>query len=451
MKNKRHKKDKEEIRITHLEGEKICVSVLAKKLSYYGWMLPLLFLVLVAGSCLEFSIWGTIKSVAPNFVLFFILIIVFLFHFGFAHTKRGFKVIERELEKVLEEESKAAGLKVKSKMLHYEYRGTYGEIKEAYYLAYLDNNEFWEYPISVTIGETRIDYECPARHQVAGPWHARFIIIENVEKEAPRAKLSERRKLELLLLGIFAIGGISCFAFGWVITRYPLYVIVFLVSYLLVLLLVEWLSTVTRWSLIQAMKDTAEAPAALFYAFIRLAQPFFVIVGSYSVIAFCSFVLPYAILQLIAKYWWIGLKMETIVFITVAVGSILCTTFYRFSQWIVSHSFLRDWGNHRYQSYSEELAKYLVFPSNIVFLLYLLYLLFLAVSGYLQIQSGASIISPEIDNAVLKAFLVFIAFTNMKIKAKDSELNVSKLFFMTAALFAPDEEMNDGLGRKDED
>lgn len=77
-------------------------------------------------------------------------------------------------------------------------------------------------------------------------------------------------------------------------------------------------------------------------------------------------------------------------------------------------------------------------PSNVVFVLFFLYLVFLAVSGFLQIQSDSYLVSKEYDAAVMKAFLVFIAFTNMRIKARDAEFDVKELLRKTLLLFVHD-------------
>ena len=73
-----------------------------------------------------------------------------------------------------------------------------------------------------------------------------------------------------------------------------------------------------------------------------------------------------------------------------------------------------------------------------MFLLYLLYFVFLGISGYLQIEKDCYLITQGIDTAVLKAFLVFIAFTNMRVKAKDAELDVRELYQRTLKLFVHD-------------
>ena len=57
----------------------------------------------------------------------------------------------------------------------------------------------------------------------------------------------------------------------------------------------------------------------------------------------------------------------------------------------------------------------------------------------MQIEKESYVISQEFDTAIIKAFLVFIAFTNMRAKAKDAELDTKELFIKTIKLFAKDE------------
>ena len=84
------------------------------------------------------------------------------------------------------------------------------------------------------------------------------------------------------------------------------------------------------------------------------------------------------------------------------------------------------------------MAFYLVHPSNMVFLIYLIYFVFLSVSGYLLIQNGAYMISESFDVAILKAFLVYIAYTNMRTKAKNTEIEAKELLGRISSLFVHD-------------
>ena len=134
---------------------------------------------------------------------------------------------------------------------------------------------------------------------------------------------------------------------------------------------------------------------------------------------------------------WIVLKPETIAFIVIALGSVLSST-YSVTKWIIRYSPLKNWGNHDYESHREQLAFYLARPSNMVFILYLLYFVLLAVSGYMFIQNGEYLISESFDMAVLKAFLVYIAYTNMRVKAKETEVEAKVLLERISGLFVHD-------------
>ena len=74
------------------------------------------------------------------------------------------------------------------------------------------------------------------------------------------------------------------------------------------------------------------------------------------------------------------------------------------------------------------------------FLIYFIYLVYLGISGFLQIENADYLISESFDTAILKAFLVFIAFTNMKAKSKEAEINVKELTKKTMLLFVHDDD-----------
>ena len=150
-----------------------------------------------------------------------------------------------------------------------------------------------------------------------------------------------------------------------------------------------------------------------------------------------SFCVPAVILVGLSSVGWWTLKPETIAFIVLALGSVLCST-YSVTKWIIRHSPLKNWGNHIYEGHREQLALYLAHPSNMVFILYLIYFVLLAISGYTLIQNGTYLISESYDMAILKAFLVFIAYTNMKVKAKETEVDAMELLQRISGLFEHD-------------
>lgn len=60
----------------------------------------------------------------------------------------------------------------------------------------------------------------------------------------------------------------------------------------------------------------------------------------------------------------------------------------------------------------------------------------------MQIQKGAYLFSAELDAAILRAFMLFIAYTNMRSKAKVAEVDARDLLKRTLLLFVRDDEKN---------
>lgn len=65
----------------------------------------------------------------------------------------------------------------------------------------------------------------------------------------------------------------------------------------------------------------------------------------------------------------------------------------------------------------------------------MIYFIILSISGYIQVENSSYLISKEFDTAILKAFLVFIAFTNMRGKATDTKVDTKELYQQTRKLF----------------
>ena len=202
--------------------------------------------------------------------------------------------------------------------------------------------------------------------------------------------------------------------------------------------LTEWISGKTQNLFIKVVKRIISIPAFLLYAFLGIIHPFITVVGTYFFVAVFAFGFPTTVFMLFTKSFCWELRPETIAFIVVSIGSILCANSYAATKWIIHQSPLRDWGNHRYELNRESLAVYLIQLDNIVFLLYLLYFVFLALSGYLQIQRESFLFSETLDAAIMKAFLVFIAFTNMRSKAEKVKMDASGILRGVLGLFVHD-------------
>ena len=209
----------------------------------------------------------------------------------------------------------------------------------------------------------------------------------------------------MAIVVILIVGGSSLAIVCLLVVCFKWWVLVFVGAYLALYVFSEWLYGKVSGKYLNIVRNIVAIPFVVCSALVGIIHSFISVVGPFFFITAFAFAFPAAALEISSKAFGWGLRLESIVFIVMAMGSILCANSYSATKWIIHHTPLRDWGNYRYEANREALADYLIHPSNIVFLLYLLYFLYLAVSGFLQIQYGGSLISEEFDTAILKAFL----------------------------------------------
>ena len=243
-----------------------------------------------------------------------------------------------------------------------------------------------------------------------------------------------------MLLAILLIGGGLFCLFCWAFLKLQWWILLVFVVFIVLVALSGWISEHCRGKVMGVISDVISAPVAIAFFAIRFIQPFITIVGTYLFVAMYGFGVPALLLYGLNHVFNLGLVPETIGFMAIAVGSILCSSSYRITKKIVRWSPLRNNGEHRYEGYREKLSYYLIQPNNMVFLLYLVYFVLLALTGFLQIQYKRSLFTEGYDAAILKAFLVFVAFTNMKKKAQSSDLDSQELLKQTLGLFVHDDE-----------
>ncbi len=271
----------------------------------------------------------------------------------------------------------------------------------------------------------------------------RALLLETkteLNKTVVLMKLSVNTKTRLLLLSIFLIGGVLCGLFCWMLFKLQLWTLLVIAIIAAWFAFSGWLSEHSKGKVMKVISNVISAPLVVVYMTIGLAQPFITIIGTYVFVALFGFGVPGLILKGLNAVFSLELLPETIGFIAIAVGSILCANSYWITQKIIRWSPLGNRDEHKYESYREKLAYYLIQPCNVVFMLYLVYFVLLVITGFMQIQYGGSLFSEGYDSAILKAFLVFIAFTNMKSKAQNSDLDSQVILKQTMGLFVRDDE-----------
>lgn len=347
------------------------------------------------------------------------------------------KTVLQIMDDSVEEDVKAVGAKVDKRLVVHDTKGTYGIVEASCLLVLLDNGVVWEYPLVCHRTEDGDEYfECERIYVISD--NQKHISKINPNKRG-YFKLTEKTRLGLVLTAMLIVGALV-FAGGILFfVHFKWQYLLVLFGYIGVYFLMKWLESKIADRAQNIVKHIREIQFFAVYLLVQSITPAITIVGTYLFVAVVAFGVPAAILIGLSLLGLLTLKVETVIFIVVAIGSILCSHSYKITKKIIHSTPLRDWGNHTYESYREQLAIYLIHPSNVIFLLYLIYFLFLVISGYLQIEKGGYLITQGVDAAILKAFLVFIAFTNMRVKARDAKLNVRELYQRTMKLFVHDE------------
>jgi len=404
------------------------------------WIIVAIAILLAVGTVTEFFLNGSLHSLTPNIIVFFL---AFLWWLSIP-MKANEVIIEQTvhdlMDNIVKSDAEAAGTDVVKSRVHYDIKGTYAIITGRYFLVLLRNGQVWEYPILYYHSTDDVDgyYECKWDYSVSdNPEHIRAIKPRGGETIFARFGMSEKAKLWLLIFAIVAIGGITFFGFYWLVMRLKWWCLLLMVGYGLIYKGTGWLVKRLPEKMMKVIKNIVSAPVAIIYILVGLAQPFVTIVGTYFFVALYAFGIPAIILTATTRMGCWALRPETIVFIALALGSVLCAT-HSVTKWIIGYTPLKNWGNHEYEKHREQMALYLVHPSNMVFLLYLIYFVFLAISGYRLIQCNGYMISESFDAAILKAFLVFIAYTNMRVKGKETEVEAKELFQKLSGLFVLD-------------
>lgn len=404
------------------------------------WIIILAAFLVIVICCVEFLGWGSYTLFALSIVSFFMF---FLWRVNIPVRNNEIivvKTIHEIMDNTVDEDAKAVKRKVVKTLVSHDTKGTYGRVEASRFLVLLDNDEVWEYPIIYHKYNNRDAYfECKRAHIVSdNQKHIHRINPKRWNRFINSLKLSEKTCLGLLLTTILVVGGLIFAGFCWIMGNYIWQSLLIFVGYLFLYSLTEWLYPKWPNKFLNGIRLSMSIPLGILYLLSHASLPFITIVGTYLFVVLFTFGIPTIILMGLSRLGWIVLKPETITFIVFTIGSILCSNSYRTTKWIIHQTPLRDWGNHKYEAYREKLAIYLIHPSNVIYLLYLIYFIFLGLSGFLQIEDGSFLISKDFDAAILKAFLVFMAFANMRTKSREAKVDTKELLLQTLKLFVYD-------------
>lgn len=373
-------------------------------------------------------------------LLFLILFIFTYLTFCLLKDKDNEKVIEYMMDKNvslrLHNEIKKLGENIyeKKRKFYRETKGTYGIVIGTYMLVLLSNNDILEYELkyhSFKDNQKGGFYEfIKVPRKCSDPKHRKLIEVISFTKKLSAIKLNEGVKLSMIILGILFLG-ISLFLilfYMYIKLGVVKFVCAFLI-YFTIYLLSQIIIHYKNHKILIFIHNILFLPIE----FNVLISPAITIFTSYIFLIVYSFFPPRMLVFLLKFLFSMNLSIESTIFIMLSLGSIIATYGEKYIQWIIKRfSPLKNWGNHKYEKLQEELALYVIRKNNIIFLIYFIYLLYLIISNFVQIQYNTPLISIATDNAVLKSFLVFIAFSNMI--NKSGEVDIESKFLLNKIL-----------------
>lgn len=206
-------------------------------------------------------------------------------------------------------------------------------------------------------------------------------------------------------------------------------------------MLLQSLISKSKNKIVKTINFVISLPIVITKILFNLMHPTIIVFMSYMCLGAYAFGIPIVIVIAFDFLFDQNISWETMFFITLAAGSIISVHGAKFIYWMIKeHSPLKNWENHKYEAVQTELALYVINKNNVNFLIYLVYFLFLSISGFMQIQYNEPLITTDIDSAILKAFLVFIAFSNMVNKSKNIEIKVKPLLSKMIRLITTHDE-----------
>lgn len=317
----------------------------------------------------------------------------------------------------------------KRRKFYKETKGTYGVVTGTYMLVLLSNNDILEYELKFhTSKDNQKSTYCEfikTPQKCSNSNRKKVIEIKSFINRLSSTKITERAKLLIIIFGILIIGLLMIFLGSFLyaklgITKCIYFFIIYLVTYLLFKGIIHY----KKNKILTIIDNILSFP----YLLIVVIEPTFTILYSYLFLILFSIIPSMLIVLSLIFLFSINLSIETSVFITLSLASIIGTYGEKYIQWIIKEfSPLKNWGNHKYEEFQEELALYVIEKNNIIFFIYFIYLLYLFISNFIQIQYNRPLITVAIDNAVLKSFLIFIAFSNMINKSNQVDIEAKTL------------------------
>lgn len=406
-----------------------------------SWFSLFFFILFFVSWVAEYFIYST------NFVLFLFFILLLFFIVRESHSNE--KIIELWLNKNIDirihNVLRNTGNNVHEikRKVFYQTIGTYGKIQKIFMLVLLSNGEVLEYELlhhPSKEGEESF-YELIRKPKIC---------TDSCRKKAIKGwsfigwwknnVYTDKTRPIFWIVAFFIISaglvwlGIKLWNFyeEKIVYAFIFYVFVFIICFFSI--------GKTKNKFLKAISFIVFSPLIIINSWFTITLPIVTILSSLFFSLLFVFGTPVLLLSGFDYVFNWELESTTIVFLTLAIGSITFVHLSKFVRWFIRNfTPLKDWKNHNYEAYKEDLSTYILEPSNINGVIYLLYFIFFAVSSYDHFQNNNFQFCQDYEEAILKAFLVFIAFSNAVkyLKAVDFDFKtfITKVFRLLSSYY----------------
>lgn len=403
------------------------------------WVIPSIVIAMLVITCiLEYILNGTCYGVIPS-----ILFILFVADNCASYSenkadKALLSQIRSEITKLVRKElAKRIDVKEKNRRLYTKYRGTYGGVESQSVLILLSDNTILEFPL-IWHGGDEPYYELQGNVRVSeDKEHRNKICGSRIRNRITNIHVSNENKLRFLLFGILLISLAVVASIVWLVCKYEQEVFKWLIGYIITFVVLGFIPNKLECKILHIIYNILFIP----FNIIKLAQPVMTILVAFLGIPMIVFGIPFCFLRIIS-IWGTEFSLPSMFLISLTISAIACVHSRSFTCWLIKHSPIKDYGNHRYEKFSELLAIYITEPQNYNLVFSILYVVFLSCSAFYNIEYKTDFISEDADIVVLKSFLIFMAFNTMMQRSRETDINTEDLLAKVIGLFVHDDPIN---------
>ena len=326
--------------------------------------------------------------------------------------------------------------------IFYQTKGTYGRILGIFVLCAFSDKSVIEYELVRHLIGDKEYYELTNETHICKEDERLKTVIPlyTTKKILNNISLSIEAKLRVLIISVLIISTLLATLIFQIFIHFNIMMICLCFG-TYVIIAYYWNKFFGKLNALKFINWILYAPCVILELVLKLGQPAVVIYGAILLPIMFISCIAWIFLTILKFLIGISIAYYAQFFIILTVSEIICVHVPCIPKWFVKNSPFKNRGNHKYEKYLEQLGLYVISPKNYNFLFSLLYAILLFASAFCQLESHSYLFSADLDNAILKSFLVFLAFSTMKQKSKEMDINTKDLLVNIKGLFLHDDDV----------